>query len=214
MAQNWNKDKRWSDRFLPGITRILGEYFIGEPPIEEDQERGTDLIVLGMNNQRFACRVRRHSYLERYANEFTVRVTRPSGVKTELAKILEGWGDFMFYAFATKDEMDFALWSILSLNVFRLNFHYRTVDLAKGQVPGLLASNHDASSDFRVFRLADFPGIVLASGGPLPVPATKSLVVKSQAEAGRTGSVAALDVGAGDSVFMPMVQTSIFGETA
>ena len=30
----WREDKRWSDRFLPEIKRILGEHLIAEPPMD------------------------------------------------------------------------------------------------------------------------------------------------------------------------------------
>ena len=40
--------KRWSDRFLPENKQILGLHLIGEPPVKEDAERNTDLIVPDM----------------------------------------------------------------------------------------------------------------------------------------------------------------------
>ena len=63
---NWEQDKRWSDRFLPEIKRILGEHLIAEPPVEEDAERNTDLIVLRLDAVRIACRVRKFQYLALY----------------------------------------------------------------------------------------------------------------------------------------------------
>ena len=60
---------------------------------KEDAERNTDLIVLKLDAVRIACRVRNHEYITRYGDEFTIRAERPSGVKTELAKIIDGWGD-------------------------------------------------------------------------------------------------------------------------
>ena len=59
---NWENDKRWSDKFLPEIKMILGLHLIGEPPIEEDCERNTDLIVLKMEPVRIACRIRKYKY--------------------------------------------------------------------------------------------------------------------------------------------------------
>ena len=96
----WQKDKRWSDRFLPEIKRILGEHLISEPPIEEDAERNTDLMVLRLDAVRIGCRVRKYEYLKQYGDEFTIRAGRPTGAKTELTKIIEGWGNYFFYGFS------------------------------------------------------------------------------------------------------------------
>ena len=79
MKTPWRHDKRWSDRFLPEIKRILGEYLIGEPREAEDIERNTDLIVLKMEAVRIACRIRKYEYLLQYPGEFTIRAARPSG---------------------------------------------------------------------------------------------------------------------------------------
>jgi hypothetical protein len=157
MATNWQRDKRWSDRFLPEIKRILGEHLIGEPPVEEDQERNTDLMVLKMAAVRVGCRVRKHSYLASYGNEFTVRSGRPSGIKTELTKVIEGWGDYFFYGFADQEAAILARWSLCDLKVFRVWFTRQLVKSEKGQIPGFSKKNTDGSSDFRAFCFDDFP---------------------------------------------------------
>jgi len=152
----WQDDKRWSDRFLPEIKRILGEHLIGEAATEEDQERNTDLIVLRMEPLRIACRVRRHEYLERYGDEFTIRENRPSGQKTELAKIIEGWGDYLFYGIASPGDQHLAKWTLIDLKVFRLWFA-RHIARHAGEMPGKQLANGDGSSLFRAFRFADGP---------------------------------------------------------
>ncbi len=143
----WINDKKWSDQYLTSIKRILGEHLIGEPPIEEDQERNTDLIVLNMTPIRIACRIRRHHHLKKYANEFTIRATRPQGNKTELAKIMEGWGDYLFYGFSPKSGTIITYYHLCSLNVFRLWFNKYMAE-HEGDYPGFLADNKDNSSQF------------------------------------------------------------------
>lgn len=155
-VSTWKADKRWSDRFLPNIKRLLGEYLITEPPAEEDAERNTDLIVLNMSGVRVGCRIRRNSYLERYGDEFTIRSGRPSGVKTELTKVIEGWGDYFFYGFSNQDENDLSAWFIGDLKVFRLWFNRRLVELS-GKIPGNGKSNGDGSSDFITFKIDELP---------------------------------------------------------
>jgi len=158
----WEKDKRWSDRFLPEIKRALGECLISEPPVEDDAERNTDLMVLRLDAVRIACRIRKHEYLSKYGNEFTIRTGRPSGVKTELTKIVEGWGNYLFYGFSDECEKSLSQWIVGDLNAFRLYFcRYLTEN--SGAMPGTCKNNVDNSSSFRAFRYSEIPGFVIAS---------------------------------------------------
>jgi hypothetical protein len=61
---DWRTDKALADRFMPEIKQILSEHLIKDAPVEEDAERNTDLIVLGMKNIRVAVRVSKDSYWE------------------------------------------------------------------------------------------------------------------------------------------------------
>jgi len=158
----WKENKRWSDRFLPEIKRILGERFIGEPPYEEDAEHNTDLIVLKLEPLRFGCRVRRNQYVDRYGDEFTIRAGRPSGAKTELTKIIEGWGDYLFYGFSDSEEKTLAQWAIIDLKVFRA-WHSRQLYI--GEHPGIGNANVDGSSSFIAFKLSEMPEAITATWG-------------------------------------------------
>ncbi len=163
----WGADKKWSDQYLPPIKRILGEHLIGEPPQVEDQQRNTDLIVLKMDAVRIGCRIRRAYQTEhapQYVTEFTIRTVRPSGMRTELAKIIEGWGDYFFYGFGN-EAGHVVPWALCDLRVFRL-WHSSELVRRRGQQPGREMRNRDGSSNFRVFKYDDLPpGFVLASFG-------------------------------------------------
>lgn len=156
MNQQTAADKKWSDRFLPQVKRVLGEYLIGEAPFEEDRDRNTDLIVLRLDPVRVGCRIRRNSYLQRWPDEFTIRSDRPSGQKTELAKIVEGWGDYFFYGFSDASETVLERWTLADLRVFRLWFNTEIVK-NKGAVPGQAQPNKDGSSSFRAFKWCNLP---------------------------------------------------------
>lgn len=159
----WQRDKERANRVLPEIKRICGEYLIGEAPQEEDAERNTDLIVLRLDPVRIACRVRTYNYLGEcnYRNEFTIRTERPAGRKTELAKIIEGYGDYIFYGFADREAQSLAAWVLGDLKVFRLWFNMRIVN--DKRLPGFEKANRDGSSIFRAFTIADLgPAFVLA----------------------------------------------------
>lgn len=164
---DWQSDKRWSDAYLPHIKRILGEHLIGEPPREEDEQRNTDLMVLRMDAVRIACRVRRSQYLDRYGDGFTIRASRPGGTKTEITKIIEGWGDYFLYGFASKSDDTLARWTLADLRVFRLWFS-RELVRRRGETPGRPKSNHDRSSDFLAFTWAELPTeFVVATSHPV-----------------------------------------------
>lgn len=153
----WQSDKAWAGRFLPQLKRICGEYLIGEAPEEEDAQRNTDLIVLRLEPVRVACRVRRHNVVlnQRYREEFTIRTERPSGIKTELAKIIEGYGDYILYGFADESDRRLCAWTLGALRVFRLWFMSQVIK--QKREPGSRQHNPDGSSLFRAFRIDDLP---------------------------------------------------------
>jgi len=136
---NWKKDKKWSDRFITEIKAALGVHLIQEAPIEEDQERNTDLMVFSLGAIRVGCRIRRWGYLLKYPLDITIRSGRPSGQKTELAKILEGWGDYFFYGFSNEYEVNLAAWRILNVDGIRHYLQQRNISTI---------DNHDGSSEF------------------------------------------------------------------
>lgn len=165
----WQNDKHWSDKFLPEIKGILGRALISEAPLCEDRERNTDLMVLTMAPFRIGCRVRKHEYYARYRGQFTIREGRPrSGFKSELSKIIEGWGDFFFYGIAASDDAGFQCWGLGDLRVFRLWFMRELALLDKGHIPGLSRVNGDGSSTFRAFEWNCLPSEFVIDSNGLP----------------------------------------------
>ena len=158
---NWENDKRWSDKFLPEIKMILGLHLIGEPPIEEDCERNTDLIVLKMEPVRIACRIRKYKYFIDYPHDITIRSSRPSGTKTELTKIIEGWGNYFFYGFSNEDETSLKAWRLCDLNSFRI-WLMRELATKNGSMPGSERHNRDGSSNFRTFNSREINNFIRA----------------------------------------------------
>jgi hypothetical protein len=150
----WQADKAWSDRFVPEIKSILGTVLIDVAESDDDVTRNTDLITLTMRSGlRIACRVRKHRYLAAYADEFTIRCSRPSGTETEIDKLLAGWGDYLFYGFANADETALAAWFVGDLRVFREWFAWYL--RVFNDWPGDLRHNRDGSSKFLVFGIHD-----------------------------------------------------------
>jgi len=158
-------DFDWQRQFMPEIKRILGECLITEAPPEEDMRRNTDFIVLKLDSVRVACRIRRNKHLARYGHQFTIRASRPSGIETELQKVIRGWGDYLFYGFADADDLRLAKWILGDLAEFRLWYARRLSVLPKGQMPGQLVPNPDGSSTGRAYDVAALPSAFLLAAG-------------------------------------------------
>lgn len=160
---SYERDRKWSDGFMPEIKAILGMHIIGEAPYEEDAHRNTDLIVLKMEAIRIAVRMRTYKNFEKYPNDFTIRVGRDSGNETEMRKIMKGFGNLMFYGFEDQDGLRVGHWTIIDLDVFRGTVWDRY--LRTKELPGFEKRNTDRSSDFRVFRFAEFPPTLIRAQG-------------------------------------------------
>jgi len=151
--ESFNSDKRWVETFEPEIKQILGETFVSTANFERDAKEATDLIVLQMKPFTVACRVRRFLYFEKYSEEFTIRSKRPGEVKTEIQKIMEGWGDYLFYGFADETEKSIFSYFIADLKVFRQMHGYYRYPLLDVKTK----LNEDGSSEFKIYKIEAFP---------------------------------------------------------
>lgn len=124
--------RRWSDKFIPHIKAIVGPMLLEPTSFEVDTEQAADLIIFQARDMRIAARVRRNQYVQRYPHEFTIRSVS-NGNKTELQKIVDGWGDWMFYGFVNADETDFERWYVVDLNAFRADLIRRRKDIRHGK---------------------------------------------------------------------------------
>lgn len=157
---SYSDDRVFSDRYLDQVRAILGPMVLTVSTDEEDMEEATDLTVLrAASNFRVGVRIRRQN-AARWAGEFTIRSKRSSGAKTELRKIMEGWGDWLFYAIAADDNnlaVGFHVWTVIDLDSFR--FHFGAV----GHSPKLFTrpeSHHISNGDgteFTAYVIDSFP---------------------------------------------------------
>jgi hypothetical protein len=90
----------------------------------------------------------------------------PSGAKTELQKIIEGLGDWLFYGFAIDDGgVDIAPWYIVDLDYFRANL-IRRIDR---QEPWVGQKRNGDGSWLAWFDLRHMPAdVVLATDEKIP----------------------------------------------
>lgn len=153
----FNDDYSWQDRWIPAIKKKIGPLLLDSAPLEQDLKEATDLIILRARDMRIACRVRRVGYLI-YAREITIRSSRDSGAQTELSKLIEGLGDWMFYGHAHPDGEDrFAVWYVIDLDKLRALFIREGVDKVLGsEIP-----NGDGTC-FRPLDILQFPSLIIA----------------------------------------------------
>lgn len=172
MTNPYKDDRRWSDRFIPTVKKLVAPFFCVETPFEVDAKEAADLFFLDIRPKKIACRVRRAGFQDRYPYEFTVRSARDSGATTELEKIIDGEADFMFYGHAVNShDSTIGNWFLIDLNQFRaaLIRHARTggVNLSKSK-----KSNGDGTH-FVAYDLRSFPEKIIADSN-VDVPFFKS----------------------------------------
>jgi len=155
-------------QFLPTIKNILGPIVFEEAPPEMDMREATDLVVLKARDMRVGCRVRRPHYWDKYGWQFTIRSQSYSGLPTELDKIIQGWGDWLFFGFQHSER------SISILRWYVIDLHHFRAHLIQGTdcCPGIDIPNGDgtcfAAWDIRNF--ADTPPLCVKTFEPCPAP--------------------------------------------
>lgn len=159
-------NRRWSDRFLPEIKRIVGARLLQEAPDALDMLEATDLVIFDAKDTRIAARVRRPGYAERYPYQFTIRAEVASGAETELSKIVNGKGDWMFYGHADLSETHLSSWWLIDLKAFRAGLIRQTANgypIRSGD-----KRNADGTA-FKWFDIRSFPPeprLVVAASDP------------------------------------------------
>jgi hypothetical protein len=148
---SYKTNREYSNKFIPAIISTVGPYLVTEASFELDTKEATDLIVLKARDMRIAARIRRKEYMA-YKNEFTLRSKLDSGVETELSKIINGWGDWLFYGFGDESNASLVYWNIIDLSAFRAALIRKdTLSLRHGD-----KSNGDGTH-FKWFDVKSFP---------------------------------------------------------
>ena len=159
----YEKDRRWSDQYIPAIKAIVGPYLLTTAPFEWDTKQATDLIVIHARDKTIAARMRRARFAKQYPYEFTIRYQRDTGVSTEYEKIINGWADWMFYGFAADGDADGLIqrWWLLDLNVFRACLIRRRGD----NKLAVEKPNNDGTS-LLAFNVGKFPRTIIIGSEP------------------------------------------------
>lgn len=168
----YESDRAWSDRFIPAMRQIIGPFLLEQSSFDVDTKQATDLVVLRARDHMIAARVRRHGYADRYPFEFTIRSHRDSGAKTELEKLVDGWGDWMFYAHSDAAATGFTRWWLIDLHAWRAALIRDSAYRSSGRNSGIAWKQQDNrdGTRFVAFDLRSFPpdpSILVGSSHPL-----------------------------------------------
>lgn len=143
---NYETDIKLEQKFAKMIKFLLGATFFTQN-FEEDVKNATDFLILSADPVKVGVRLRRFSYYKNFSNEFTIRWSRPSGVKTEIYKIREGLVSHIFYGFINEEGTNLIQWFIGDLEVFR----------SKEPKPETITTNKNGDSSFAVYSLSSLP---------------------------------------------------------
>lgn len=176
----YQDDRAFSDRYLAQLCRLIGPHLLVPSSLEQDMKEAADLVVLRARDLTIACRVRRpmKDYAVRFPNEFTIRSRRDSGASTEFDKIINGWGDWLFYGHATSTFPQIAPWWLIDLSAFRAHL------IRKASIKQL-KYGENANGDgtyFYWFRVDSFPADppILVAQSEAPVSPRYSLAEARQ----------------------------------
>ena len=164
---SYSENRSWSDLMLDQIRQIVGPLLLRPTPHEMDCRQAADLYIFTGRGMTIAARVRRFGYADKYPYEFTVRSVVQSGAKTELAKIIDGFGDWFFYGHSSPDSV-VTNWWLIDLDSFRAAL---IRDGRFGFGLGFKERSNKDGTRFISFDLRSFPAsppILIGSSHPLP----------------------------------------------
>jgi hypothetical protein len=101
------------------VKSLLGQALFTASSTEQDLNDAADLVFSLGGRSDTAVRIRKPDYFEKYQFEVTLRSGNNGCAKTEIDKIIDGKGDWMFYGFGAEDGCNMKAWSVLDLDAFR-----------------------------------------------------------------------------------------------
>jgi hypothetical protein len=164
---SYDSDRAWSDRYIGAIRQIVGPLLLEPASFEVDTKQATDLVVLRARDHMIAARIRRSGYADRYPYEFTIRSHRDSGARTELEKLVDGWGDWFFYGHADADNQSLSRWMVIDLHSWRA---------------ALIRDGMRNASELKWVKKSNFDGTHFVAFDVRSFPSTPQIVVSASHE--------------------------------
>jgi len=180
--KEYDNNRQWADKLMPAVKQIVGPLLLVDAPLEIDRKEATDLIVLLARDMRIGVRTRRPGYADRFFYDFTIRYSLRSGEKTEYQKIMDGWGDWLFYGHRNYGaRAPIYPWMIVDLHAFRYAMKWKGLGpnaygagemKNKGEDSTLMAFDvnaFNARSILPPILVASFPDPFVRTGTPTRV---------------------------------------------
>lgn len=117
----WKENHKWIDKYRDQITSTLSRDLsskvvaVIDVAVDEGVNYSTDRIFEMEGGKKVITRLRKIEYMKYL--EWTIVASRPSGVKTELSKLRDGFGDFYFYGYV--NDTDVVKYFLFDLNLVR-----------------------------------------------------------------------------------------------
>lgn len=181
LQPTWRADFAWAQRLAPDIQAVIGRQL---PSLDlhqvnvasqfADLHEATDyqLVFISTTGVRIAARIRSYGFLQRFPGQITIRYSRPSGAITEAQKIMDGWGDFVLYGFASPGRDRLVAYFIGDLRVLRAEARRR----GGIELLGTHIENPDRTT-FIAIEAHTIPGFVVVGEDRLPDPRQPRLSV-------------------------------------
>ena len=122
----FNKGWRFAELHMPNVRSELGElpmkHFIDiETAIaKRDMEEATDLVIT-TSGVDIAVRIRRNKFYKKasiFGYDLSIRAVN-KGYKTEIDKLIGGFGDYYFYGYSDDDNGTIAACCVIDINKMR-----------------------------------------------------------------------------------------------
>jgi hypothetical protein len=162
---NFEEQFRWQSQFADQVVRIIAPYLITVSRPHVDKNENGDFEIVFPRNGTVGCRLRTPD-CERFVGDVTFRARSKNGGKTEMTKIVEGYGDFFFYGHVNKQNTIWH-WYLLDYTKLRAIFIRRPYLLHKQQI-----QNRDGTK-FIVFNAEnEIPEAIIGQSTESPTAAT------------------------------------------
>ena len=172
----YHPDRAYGERFMHLVRPIVGAHLLVPAPFEIDVSEASDLIVLRAELKAIGVRIRRPGYLEKYPNDFTIRSKRDNGIDTELAKIQDGWMDWMFYGHGNPEDCtpELRKWFLIDMDVWRHEIFRVCGSLEAAQKQGLACEiNNKDGTHFLACDVTKYPPDLVIGTRSGPGPASE-----------------------------------------
>ena len=152
---NFDKQFSWQAGYIDEVVRLIAPYIITLSRPEVDKNENGDLEIVFPRNGTVGVRLRKEG-AAKFAGQVTFRSRSMYGGKTEITKIIEGYGDYFFYGHVSPTGVIWH-WYLLNLNEVRAAFTRRSSMLRRPQIP-----NGDDTYFIPFDVQQDFPKAIIA----------------------------------------------------